>query len=168
VPAAEWEALVPKSIAQRREWSVEGQLGQTIGKRKTIDAMRQFRVTRQTFTWELGYPDAASVPASNTDRQTAFEAAVRSDSTFSSTHAYPKYERVGYASVADFFAGYTWTHSQAGKSLLTVGTRTEYTVLTPVVDPATGNLYFNFHPVKPAYAPVLQLVETDTDFFGSV
>ena len=101
-------------------------------------------------------------------RQTAFEASVSGDASFQSTHPYPWYERLGYADVTDFFAGYTWTHSVKKNTLFTTGTRVEYTILLPITD-AAGNLVFNFHPLSTTpYAAITNLNETDNDYFEEV
>lgn len=168
VPTADWSKWVPKKIKKTAKFSVTGNLGVTIGKRKTIDAERQFRVDTTPFTWALTFPNAGSVPTTAAARQAAFETSVTADPVFDPTHAYPWYERLGYASLADFFAGYTWSHSAKKKVLHTIGRRFEYTILVPIVDMATGNLVFNFHPSAAAFAPISQLVETDPVFFETV
>lgn len=169
VPTADWGKWVPKDIGKTVKLSVAGKLGVSIGKRKTIDAERQFRVSPLTFTWQLTYPNAASVPKATAAQQAAFENSVNGDATFDSNHAYPMYERLGYASAADFLAGYTWKHVPVKKQLLTTGTRFEYTILLPIVDIPTGNLVFNFHPKagKP-YAAITNLAESDPLYFASV
>jgi hypothetical protein len=88
---------------------------------------------------------------------------------FQSSHDYPWYERLGYTSVADFFAGYTWSHAVKKNVLFTVGRRVEYTVILPITDVTTGNLIFNYHPLaSTGHSPIVNLVETDTDFFETV
>ena len=168
VPTADWGKWVPKKINKTVKTSVTGKLGVTIGKRKTIDAEQQFRVNRSPFTWTLTYPNAGSVPTTKAARQTAFETAVNADPTFDPGHAYPQYVRLGYTSVADFIAGYTWTHTQVKNKLFTKGTRVEYTILAPIVDMTTGNLVFNFHPSSAAYTAISQLAETDGLYFAQV
>jgi hypothetical protein len=168
VPTADWGTWVPKSIKSTVKLSVTGKLDAPIGKRKTIDAEQQFRVNREPFTWTTKYPDAASVPATQADRQTTFEAGINADSTFDTAHPYPYYERLGYASVADFLAGYKWTHTQVKNKVFTKGTRAEYTILVPIVDMATGNLVYNFHPLSAAFTKVIKLLETDALYFASV
>jgi len=119
VPTADWSKWVPKKITKTAKFSVTGKLGVTIGKRKTIDAEQQFRVDTTPFTWTITYPNAGSVPTTTAARQAAFEASVTADPVFDPAHDYHWFERLGYASLADFFAGYTWSHSAKKKGLHT-------------------------------------------------
>ena len=67
-----------------------------------------------------------------------------------------------------FFAGYTWTHSASKTTLFTTGTRVEYTVVLPITDTA-GDLVFNFHPLASTpHTPIVNLSETDSDYFEQV
>lgn len=169
IPAADWGKWVPKSIKKTEKFSVTGKLGPagTVGTRSTIDAERQFRVSPLDFTWALTYPNAGSVPPV-AGRQAAFETSINAAAEFDSTHPFPMYQRLGYADIPDFIAGYKWQHDKVKNQLKTHGTRVEYTILLPIVDPATGFLVHNFHPIagKP-YAPVKQLAETDPLYFAS-
>jgi hypothetical protein len=169
VPTADWGKWVPKKITKSIKLDVTGKLGLSIGKRKTIPAERQFRVVPLTYSRSLTYPNAGSVPSGAAARQAAFESLINADPEFDSNHPYPIYVRMGYATLADFYAGYTWKHERVKNVLTTTGSRVEYTILLPIVDMASGNLVFNFHPKagKP-YAPITQLAETDPLYFASV
>jgi hypothetical protein len=166
VPTTEWTKWVPKKkIGKSVKTPISSKLGVGIGKRKTIATERQYRVTRLPFTWSIKFTGGAP-PATTAARQTAFETSVSGDSVFQSTHPYPWYERLGYSSIADFFAGYTWTHAVKKQTLFTVGRRVEYTILLPITDTTTGDLVFNFHPLSTtAYTPISNLSETDSDYF---
>jgi len=169
VPTAEWTNWVPKKrIGKGVKTPVSMKLGVSIGKRKTIETEREYRVSRLGFSWSITY-SGGPPPATTAARPTAFEASVGTDAGFQSTHAYPWYERLGYASLADFFAGYTWTHSVKKNVLFTWGSRVEYTVVLPIIDMTTGDLVFNFHPISTTpYAAITNLNETDTDYFEQV
>jgi len=168
VPTADWSGWVPaKKVNKSVTTPLSSTLGVTIGKRKTIETERQYRVTPLKFTWSITY-SGGPPPKTTADQQAAFEASVGADDGFQSTHDYPWYERLGYADLAEFFAGYTWKHSAPKKTLFTTGTRVEYTVLLPITD-AAGDLVFNFHPLSTTpYAPVTNLSETDSDYFEQV
>jgi hypothetical protein len=168
VPTANWAKWVPKKIGKTIKWDVTRKLGMAIGKVKTISPKFEFRVTTIPFKWEIGYKGGPA-PSTTSARQAAFESSVGSDSAFLSTHAYPWYERTGFATIGDFFAGHTWTHTVKKNTLFTVGSRVEYTVVLPITDMMTGNLMFNFYPLptKP-YTAVINLNETDRDYFESV
>jgi hypothetical protein len=169
VPTGEWAKWVPKKrIGKGAKTPLSVNLGVSIGKRKTIGTEREYRVSRLGFSWSIKYSGGAP-PATPAARQAAFEASVGSDAAYQSTHVYPKYERYGYASLADFFAGYNWTHNVKKNVLFTWGKRVEYTILLPITDMTTGDVVFNFHPISTTpYAPIINLDETDSDYFEQV
>lgn len=166
VPTTEWTKWVPaKRFGKSKTIPLSSKLGVAIGKRKTIETERQFRVARLPFSWTITF-SGGPPPSTTAARQAAFESSVSGDAAFQSTHPYPFYERLGYASVADFFAGYTWTHDVKKRTLFTAGRRVEYTILLPITDMATGDLVFNFHPISTTpYAAITNLNETDSDYF---
>ena len=168
VPTAEWAKWVPKkNIGKGVKTPLSPKLGVAIGKRKTIETEREYRVSRLGFSWSIKF-SGGPPPATTAARQAAFEGSVGGDAVFQSTHGYPYYERVGYASLADFFAGYTWTHDVKKSTLYTSGSRVEYTILQPITDMTTGDLVFNFHPLSTTpYTAITNLNETDSDYFES-
>jgi hypothetical protein len=168
VPTTSWAKWVPKKIGKTLKWDVTRKLGVTIGKVKTISPKFEFRATKLPFVWEIEF-SGGPAPSTTTARQAAFEGSVGGDAAFQSTHAYPWYERTGFATIGDFFAGHTWKHTVKNNTLFTVGSRVEYTVVLPITDMTTGDLVFNFHPLptKP-YAPIINLDETDSTYFESV
>jgi hypothetical protein len=167
VPTADWAGWVPKKVNKTVKTPLSSALGVAIGKRKTIGTEREYRVAPLKFTWSIKYSGGAP-PTTKAARQADFEASVAGDAGFQPTHVYPWYQRLGYADIAEFFAGYTWTHSTSKTTLFTTGTRVEYTVVLPITD-AAGNLVFNFHPISTTpYVPVTNLSETDSDYFEQV
>lgn len=168
VPTTDWPKWVPKKkVSKSVTTPLNAKLGVTIGKRKTIETEREYRVKPLKFSWSITYSGGAP-PATTAARQAAFEASVSGDAGFQSTHDYPWYERLGYADVTEFFAGYTWTHSVKKNTLYTTGTRVEYTILLPITD-AAGDLVFNFHPLSTTpYTAITNLNETDSDYFEQV
>jgi hypothetical protein len=168
VPTTDWPKWVPKKQLRKSvKTPLSSKLSVTIGKRKTIETEREYRVSPLKFWWNIKFTGGPA-PATTAARQAAFEASVSGDAGFQSTHDYPWYERLGYADVAEFFAGYTWTHTVKKTTLFTTGTRVEYTIVLPITDTA-GNLVFNFHPLptKP-YTAISNLNETDSDYFEQV
>jgi hypothetical protein len=168
VPTTDWPKWVPKKrVSKSVKTPLNAALGVTIGKRKTIETEREYRVKPLKFRWSIKY-SGGPPPATTASRQAGFEASVSADPHFLSTHDYPWYERLGYADATEFFAGHTWQHSVKKNTLFTTGTRIEYTILLPITD-ATGNLVFNFHPLSTTpYAAVSNLSETDSDYFEQV
>ena len=171
VPTAEWAKWVPKkNVSRSVPTTLNSKLGVTIGKRKTIPTDREYRVERQQFTttpWSIKFTGGPA-PSSEAARQAAFERSVSGDADFQSTHPYPWYERLGYADVTELFAGYTWKHDVKKSTLFTTGTRVEYTIILPITD-ASGNLVYNFHPLSTTpYTAIINLNETDSDYFEQV
>jgi hypothetical protein len=168
VPTGNWDTWVPKKkVSKSVKTPVSAKLGVTIGKRKTIEIEREYRVTTLKFWWSIKF-SGGPPPSSSTARQTAFEDSVGNDAAFQSTHDYPMYQRLGYDDLTEFFAGYTWKHDVKKSTLFTTGTRVEYTIVLPITD-AAGNLVFNFHPLSTTpYTAIDNLNETDSDFFEQV
>ena len=168
VPTTDWPKWVPKkNVSKSVKTPVNPTLGVSIGKRKTIETSREYRVKQQKFQWSIKF-SGGPPPSTTAAQQADFESSVSSDPKFQSTHDYPWYERLGYNDVTEFFAGYKWKHSAKKSTLYTTGTRVEYTILLPITD-AAGDLVFNFHPLSTTpYVPITNLNETDSDFFEQV
>lgn len=168
VLSAEWNPLIPARVDRRFEVQEAQPLGVSVGTLTTVNVPRQFRVDRIPFIWTITFPTPSAVPAASA-RQAAFEASVGATPNFDSSHPFPMYERLGYATLLDFFAGYTWTHAKDGNKLVSRGTRTEYSVVLGIRNRTTGNLIFNFYPTAAGPAAITTgLVETDSTFFESV
>ncbi len=170
VPAANWGTWIPRRIDRTKQDQIPLPLGVTLGRRRTILTPRQFRLERTPFTWTITYPNAGSVPSSTSDRMLALENSLQADPKYDSAHPFPVYERLGYASFSDFFAGYNWVCARDGRRLVCTGRRNEYTVVVAITDVASGNLIFNFYPNSGSpLAPIMTgFTESNTDFFETV
>ena len=88
---------------------------------------------------------------------------------FRTSHPFPIYARTGFKTIDDFLKSYSWKFKPFDKKKGTLafsGTRHEYTVLAPIVDPKTNELFMNLYPVSGS--PTINLLESDTRFFASV
>ncbi|HEX8494996.1 MAG TPA: hypothetical protein VF658_19300 [Pyrinomonadaceae bacterium] len=170
VPATEWAGWIPNRITQTDSRVITVNLGQTIGRRSTIQAIQEFRVRRGQFNYTITFPNSQSVPTTQPDREQALDQSLNSNPLFDAVHPFPEYVRWGYTSIADFLAGYQWTFSRSGAVLVCVGRRWEYTMLVPILDLATGDIIFNFYPnAGSPQAPITTgLQESDTDYFETV
>lgn len=170
VPLEDWERFVPRRIRRGTRSHVRATLGTSIGRLNTINVPRQFRVDRLPYTYTITYPTRGDVPGSAAAQRTAFENAIRAQDSFLSTHAFPVYERLGYATMDDFIDGYRWLIRRSGRRLVARGARTEYTVVVVITDRASGHLIFNFHPRTGTAFPSMTtaLQETDNTFFVRV
>ena len=170
VPNTVWEPLIPTDITRTRNESIRVPLGTTIGSRQTMNVRRQFRVDTDDVLWTLTYPSGTPVPSTTAAQTAALRADIPNDPRFLATHAFPQYERLGFTSFNDFFAGYHWRFRVTGRDLVCTGTRFLYTVLLPIVDRTTGNVIFNFYPdAGSAAAPILNgLQVSDPQYFAVV
>ena len=128
VTTADWDKWVPKKIDKTIKTPVSIELGVTLGKRKTIEVEREFRVKKLPYNREREYIGGPP-PSTPAAQQAAFEASVRADDAFKPAHPYPEYERMGYSTIDEFFAGHTWTYTVKKQTLYTVGIRVKYTVV---------------------------------------
>lgn len=167
-------------------------LGQSVGsgKRavKSLPVKRSFRIEKQVFTWNWTFATTATLADSSKLQSVFATTLANTDPQFKATYgapnASPKYVRWGYASVPDFIAGFaqtgdpkkatagTWHHEvkNKGLTLVSTGTRWQYTIIRPVTvaaDPKS-NLVFNYYPKKPTATdqPIVGLSETNPKFFG--
>ena len=126
----------------------------------------QCRSERETFTF------VQDPPPNDTAK---LKKALEKEANFQSTHPYPIYTRMLYASFDDFFDGQNWTPTPASKAW--VGTHFVYTLVIPVMKPpatppappvATNELIFNFYPKTGA--PTMNFLEDNAAYplFGQV
>lgn len=164
------ERWIPRRINRTQRHQVRAPLGVNIGRLNTINTPQQFRVNRSRFRLTITYPTPGDVPASDADRLQALEDSIRGDARFDINHDFPMYERLGYPTFDDFFAGFNWNCQRNGRRLVCAGRRVEYTVVIPITDPATSDLIFNFYPNvgSPHAAITTGLQENDADYFETV
>ncbi len=102
VPNASWTNWIPTRINRGRATQIPAPLGVTIGSRTTVNTPQQFRIDRYPFTWAITYPNAGAVPGTVSARLAALEANIQAAANFDPSHAYPMFERLGYAT---FYGG---------------------------------------------------------------
>ena len=171
VPKTDWERWIPRTLpAENKIGSVEIPVGTTLSTNsKSADA--QFRYRKAFFQGKEWHAlSVASDPGSDALRKDEIKKRLlASDPRFQSSHAYPFYTRTGFKSIDDYFDSFDWRFKKfdAKKQTLAFsGTRHEYTVLAPIVDPKTNELFMNLFPVSGT--PTIKLLETDTRFFTTV
>jgi hypothetical protein len=138
---------------------------------KANDADVQFRYRKTFFLGKEWHKiSLASDPGTDALRKDEIKKQLASsDKRFSATHPFPLYARTGFKSIDEFFDSYDWKikpFDTRKKELSFSGTRHEYTVLAPIVDPGTNELFMNLFPVSGS--PTIQLTESDTRFFTSI
>ena len=168
VPNDDWIPLIPKDITTGRDQTVKARLGVTVGTRKTMNVRRQFRVDTDDVLWTLDFPDATDIPADEAGRLAALRLDMPRDDRFKAAHPFPQYERLGFKSFNDFFAGYRWTFRVRRNVLVCTGLRFHYTVLLPITNRTTGNVVFNFYPNDTTAATIRNLEITNAAFFTRV
>jgi len=93
------------------------------------------------------------------------------DPRYKSTHPYPVYKRLGYATGDDYVDGYKWQFDFNAKAqtITCTGNRHYYTVIVPVTDLANGALLYNFYPnTGSSVAAVTNLPDTNAQLFLTV
>ncbi len=170
IPDDDWNAtLVPRRMADNRGITMSIPLGRTIEHLSAIPIQKQFRIEEEQVHWTIS--NAASTPDAN--RLARLTTSIAADPRFAATHAWPLYERRGFADFNSYMDGHLWEFSTSGTDLVALGRRFDYTVVQPIVDRtvtpvANRPLIFNFYPgVGSSESPVLTgLDESDNHFFG--
>jgi hypothetical protein len=127
----------------------------------------QCRSRREHYTYRI---TGGSFPTTQADRETFLKNTMSSDPDFQSSHLYPVYQRLHFASFDDFFDGLSWAFTVRGSTLNAVGTHFVYTVVVPILNPGTTDeLIYNFYPLGGG-APVMNFLEDNVAFtlFGIV
>jgi hypothetical protein len=172
VPDGNWHTWVPADITSlgKNPVAQNFKFGGTVGGQTETTLKRQFRVEttkKGAIFWDFD-PPAPFPPESQ--YLSKLRADLKLAPQFKSTDTFPGFhERVGYASVDAFVDGFQWTIEKKGASTLhAVGQRWEYTAVIPILD-FTNFLMVNFHPDPGSgFDRSVQIVETDTRFFGAV
>jgi len=176
VQEADWKKWIPKKItAQGKNPKEENfKFGGTVGGATQRKFKRQFRIekTRKgSIFWDFDPPSPFPAPSGYL---AALRANLKTAPEFKSTDTFLAFhERLGYATPDLFVDGITW-HIVRGKksksgTLFATGTRWLYIAVIPIVEAGTGFLFTNFHPDSGSGLDRhIDLVETDTRFFGGV
>jgi len=178
IPADFWRTHIPTNISVgRRERRFTINLSPALipnhgspinSLRLTID--ESFRHDAERFTFSVNY-GSGSPPSSDTAKKADMKTSMAGVPVYQATHPFPMYARYEYDDLDQFVDGFTWAFSYNSKThvLRCVGTRHRYTLIVPISDPATSNLFYNFYPYAGNPTPVTkQLLESDTRFFLTV
>ena len=171
VPQTDWEKWIPAALPAENNVA-SGDVAVTSSlSTKANSAGTQFRYRKTFFLgkeWhQISLPSDPGTDALRKDE--IKKQLVANDDKFRPSHAYPMYARTGFKSIDEYFDSFDWRFKPFDtkkQSLTFSGTRHEYTVLAPIVDPKTNELFMNLFPVSGA--PTITLQESDTRFFGSV
>lgn len=173
IPDADWDTLVPRRMVDNRRIVMTIPLGRTVENLTSVPIAKQFRIETERVDWT--FTPSGTIPTDPAQRLAILRASIAADARFATTHAWPMYERRGFADFASYMDGHHWSFDVRGGDLVCVGRRFDYTIVQPIVDrsvtpPATRPLIFNFYPgVGSTEAPILNgFVETDGRFFGRV
>lgn len=171
IPDADWATLVPRRMVDNRGIRMTIPLGQTIENLRSVSINKQFRIEPERVDWT--HSPAGPVPTDPVAQLAMLRASIAADPRFATTHAWPLYERRGFADVNSYVDGHHWSFTVNGGDLVCIGRRFDYTIVLPIVDrsvtpPAQRPLIFNFYPGvgSPDTAVLTGLVESDNAFFG--
>lgn len=145
-------------------------LGRTIEKFTTLSRAAQFRHTTPKITVPISNPPP-SVKTKAGFKQ-ALAAQPDQQPGWGPT-GFPLYEQYGHASFDAFFNSFTWTPPKKANSnpFIWVGTRHEYNVLLPVVQPPmtgkkTDRLIYNYFPPRGGGGTTfIELLESEAGLF---
>lgn len=170
VPANAWAGYVPGNPHRAARQAVNARvLNPVTNRREAVAGQFRFRI-RQVWDTEQSFALPAD-PGNLAARKAAVQAELEHTyAQYRAGHAYPAYERWGYASMKEFMDGMSWRFRHDGRSgtLYFSASRAEYTVLQPIVDPPTNRLMLNFYPTG-GRAAVLELMPvTNAAFFATV
>jgi hypothetical protein len=170
IPRDNWDTWIPDTVNVSRSslWRVRANIGSGFGRRTTVNTIMEFRVDPTTFHTAI-----TSSATSDAQRKADLQTELGKLNRFKTTHPFPRYRELGYASLSSFVNGYTWRFTHSGTDLDCLGSRIIYTSVVPIRDPAdalNGNLIFNFYPKAGSTIPAVTttLQESDATYFESV
>ena len=153
VPRGRWQSWIPRKNLRPRSPGRPVRLGQNVGRNfRRFRLDHTFRVRTQPFT--VTVPGIAANPGTDPQREAILRNYITAHPAFQANHAFPFYERHGFATANAFLDGHRWgcVWDQDASTLICVGRRRVYTVIVPVLDPATNqnpirqHLFFNLFP----------------------
>jgi hypothetical protein len=171
-----WDTWLPKTAKNlglgKRPISYTVSLGRTLEKHKTLTDMGQFRHLVPRITYRIANP-----PASVKTRA-GFKTSIAARPEFQpgwGPTGFPVYEQWGHATFDEFFDSFVWTPPPAKKfnsdPFIWVGTRHEYNILLPVVEPpmtgkAADRLIYNYFPPRGGSGSAfIELLESEAGLF---
>ena len=171
IPQTDWERWTPRTLPGENKVAIISVPVTTTLSSKANDADGQFRYRKTFFLGKEWHTSPlASDPGTDAKRKEEIKKKLHLiDNRFSGAHPFPIYARTGFKSIDDYFDSYDWKFKpfdRTKKELSFSGTRHEYTVLAPIVDPSTNELFMNLFPVSGS--PTIQLTESDARFFTSL
>jgi hypothetical protein len=174
VPLDTWETKnaskemwFPSNIVGQSRRAVPAKLATAVGKRTTTTTFYDF-YAHQPAPFDVTINSTATT---FDNRKDDLRTELGKKARFKTSHEFPMYVEFGYKSVAGFVNGYTWTFTKISASQIQcLGTRIEYMIAVPILDPAdpiSGTLFANFYPKTGTTNPAILnvLVESDTKFF---
>lgn len=170
VAQKEWESWIPSVPAEGN--NADGSVKVTSSLSSNADSAATQLRYRKTFflskaSHEMFLPsDPGSDPARRDEVKNFL---LKNHKLFDPSHPYPLWARTGFKSIDDYLDSFDWKFQPFDtkrKSITFTGTRHEYTILAPIVDPSTNELFMNLYPVSGT--PTIKILESDTRFFGSV
>ncbi len=167
VPDANWSTWIKRTLvlspatSHKVQFDFPAKINPAAGGISAIsDLPAQCRSRREEYTYAL---TGVTPPSGGAAQLTFLQTQMSSDPVFQSTHPYPMYQRMHFANFNDFFNGLSWKITVNGTDLNAVGSHYVYTVLIPILKPATtDDLLFNFYPASGS--PVMNFKEDNAAF----
>jgi hypothetical protein len=172
VPSASFEQWVPSVIGKEDDaahrYPLQFAPQEQIGKLKTLNLPRRYRVRTSPFPERLSIDDSDSpFPTGHADRLEKLEEAMLSAPNYQESHPFPMYRRLGYQNLTDYVQGHQWTFDREKETgfVIAKGVRKEFELRVPIT--SGGNIVFNFHPLENTnHSRIIRMLENNPDFFG--
>jgi hypothetical protein len=169
IPKARWKRWIPKKLKRGKPRRYV-KLGQNVGRNhKRLKLRHEFRKRKEPIIFPIA--GVTENPGDRSEREHLFRNFISGLADFQESHPFPIYAREGFSSLDDFLDGHRWSYKwRKKKELRCVGSRRVYTVIVPIVDPATQHLLFNLFPASAASGLnlVTNLSHTDNRLFLTV
>jgi hypothetical protein len=171
VPKADWERWLPGTLppANGQPAAFELPVVSSLSTKANTAGVRLWYQTTSFLSQQWHKIPLASDPGTDANRKQEIKRqAPAFEKRLSPAHPFPLYARMGFKTLDAYFDSYDWQfkYDAQNKELSFSGTRHEYTLLAPVVNPANNELYMNLFPVSGT--PTIKITEGDTRFFTSI
>lgn len=130
-------------------------LGRRIGAERRLKTGVRLKHFTDGFTDTFTYPLGRVPPIDDPSRLADLTQLFSQSALFQSNHAFPFFQRFGFADLATFMAGFRWSFAVEGQRMTFTASRHIYRLSVPLVDRTTNRLLYNYHPRRGASVTTL-------------
>jgi hypothetical protein len=166
VEASEWNTWIPTKKLHNRGDNRWPNLVLHPVTQNQQNAPKTFRYRFRKLHEKDGSFAVAIDPGTESKRKELLKAELEKLDRYTAKHAYPEYERLGYASMTEFMDGWLWKFTWSKGTMFYNGARHEYTMIQPIVEKSSNTLILNFYPTGKHGSMLEMLKPTDDRFFA--